>query len=643
MEEDHIISKLVPKVVLLVALFFLLVPPLFASNDDGPAGDSMVEYSAQLQLFGTNVGGTISKNTTWTLSGSPYTVTSSITITSNATLTIKPGVVVKFKPQFGIVVGSASQGKGCLAARGTAESPIVFTSYKNPPNPGDWSRIHFTDYTVDATLDVNDNYLSGSVLEHVVIEYAGYNNYGAILADKSRPFLNYCEVRHNSYYGIQVDGTNSPRIIISNCQVWDNAKRGISIWGGTGHKLLNNNIHDNRNIGIYFYSSDGNTLTGNTISGNTSDGVGGGIVFYNSSGNTLTGNTISGNTSGGAGGGIYFYGFWNTLEGNTISGNTSVSHGGGICFYYSYGINTLTGNTISDNTSGGAGGGIYFYGSGNTLTENTISDNKSDGSGGGIIFYNGSGHTLTGNTVSDNTSDGTSGGIYFGGDNPGDSGSSTLTGNIISGNKSGGVGGGITFYNGRGNTLTKNTVQNNISGIGFGTLHLYTSGDTVFSQNTITANHVETGTIGGIYIAGSSEQVSLAGDPNAGTSNIIRDNDGYQVYNDNAFDANGLYDVNAIYVYWGTSDTDEISKLVFDHLDNSSRAFVLFHPPVLPGDFDMDDDVDWVNLATFVDNWLREDCAMPDWCEGADLNVDTKVDFLDFAAFVGQWLKGVRP
>jgi hypothetical protein len=53
--------------------------------------------------------------------------------------------------------------------------------------------------------------------------------------------------------------------------------------------------------------------------------------------------------------------------------------------------------------------------------------------------------------------------------------------------------------------------------------------------------------------------------------------------------------------------------------------------------------VDWVNLATFVDNWLREDCAMPDWCEGADLNVDTKVDFLDFAAFVGQWLKGVGP
>lgn len=413
MEEDRIISSSAPKIGLVVALFFLPVLPLFASDEDVPTGDDSKEYFTQAQALGTNVKGLISKNTTWTVAGSPYIVTGgNVTVGKNAALTIEPGVVVKFNANLAILVGSATDGKGCLVARGRENSPITFTSNAGAI-PGKWSRIHFTDYAVDAVYDTNGNYISGSMLEHVIVEYAGYSNYGAIFAEKSSPFLNYCEARHNSYYGIRVDGINGPAVKITNCQAWDNSKSGIYIWGGTGHKLLNNNIHDNHNTGIYFYSSNSNSLTTNTVCGNESESAGGGIVFYCSSGNTLIGNTISGNTSVGAGGGIYFYGHWNTLN------------------------------------------------------QNTICDNKSDGVGGGITFYNSGGNTLTGNTISGNTSSNFGGGIYFGGDSPGSSGSNTLTANTILDNKSAGVAGAITFYNSVGNTLIANAIQNNTSGFGF--------------------------------------------------------------------------------------------------------------------------------------------------------------------------------
>jgi len=44
----------------------------------------------------TNVSGTISSDSTWDISGSPYIVTGNLTVASGATLTVDPSVVVQF-------------------------------------------------------------------------------------------------------------------------------------------------------------------------------------------------------------------------------------------------------------------------------------------------------------------------------------------------------------------------------------------------------------------------------------------------------------------------------------------------------------------------------------------------------------------
>ena len=667
--------NLILNIVLIISSLSFL-PVVSAGDTDSMQNSKMVAYFAEKGLASTNVGGLICANTTWTLAGSPYIVnSSSIVIGCNAELTIEPGVQVRFGSTFGMVVGYPGFGNGTLVARGTEELPIIFTSIKdpcdpcNPAAPGDWSRIHFSDYAIDANCDDSYNYLSGSILEHVIVEYAGYGTWAAVFAEKSSPYLSYCEIRHNSYYGIQVDGTSAPHININDCNVWDNSNTGIYIANGLGHRLTNNNVHHNYGNGIYldncsnnaiggniiannsaggisFGSSGNNGISGNTITNNTGSGIGFYYNYYSGGGNNINGNTVTNNSAGG----IYFsicsysYGGGNTITGNTITNNVA----GGINFFAcigSYGGgNTITDNTVTNNTTDGSGGGMCFGGhsGSNTITDNTVTNNTAGGSGGGIYFeWDSGGDIISGNIITNNTADGAGGGIRFGG-----SGGNTINGNTIIDNMAGGAGGGIYFGSSGGSTLGGNDISSNTSGPEGGGVYLSASSNTTFSGNAIAYNQISgVGTTGGVFVTGESQSVSLAGDPDTYTYNIIRDNDGYQIYNDNSFRGDGLNDVNAVYMNWGTCDVEEIQALIFDFFDNSAKAFVLFYPFVteIRGDFDGDKVVDLADLVTFCNNWLRADCDFPDWCEGTDLDMSHQVDFFDFIIFAKHWLESIQP
>lgn len=83
----------------------------------------------------TNVSGGIYTNTTWTLANSPYIVTDTVVVFPGVTLTIEPGVVVRFDNGFFLEMRNAN-----LVAVGTAADSIIFTSNSSAPVSGIWGR-----------------------------------------------------------------------------------------------------------------------------------------------------------------------------------------------------------------------------------------------------------------------------------------------------------------------------------------------------------------------------------------------------------------------------------------------------------------------------------------------------------------------
>ena len=169
---------------------------------------------------------TINTDTTWRNLGAAYVPSNSMSVYKNAselsTLTIEPGVEVRFKQYKSLTIGHSSY-RGALIAQGTASEPIVFTSDQTTKTPGYWYNLRFEAAT-DAT----------TVLEHTILEYGGYSSVGMLTANGSSPTIKNSTLRHSggTYgYGVYVTGAAAlpmfDTVSIENC-----TGAGIYVAGG---------------------------------------------------------------------------------------------------------------------------------------------------------------------------------------------------------------------------------------------------------------------------------------------------------------------------------------------------------------------------------------------------------------------------
>jgi RHS repeat-associated protein len=169
------------------------------------------------------VGGSINSNTTWALADSPIEITSNVTVSSPATLTIEPGVVVKADAGTSLTVLDGAT----ITANGTTGSLITFTSIKDDsvggdlngdgsattPAPGDWDAIYVAGYK-DGSNVVHPAFGS---FTNVVMRY------GQKLSVRySRPTMSYTSVSKMSGNGIYFDSPANTALTWDHLTVTDN-------------------------------------------------------------------------------------------------------------------------------------------------------------------------------------------------------------------------------------------------------------------------------------------------------------------------------------------------------------------------------------------------------------------------------------
>ena len=293
-----------------------------------------VNISASAAPEGTDVGGDITSNTTWTLAGSPYNVIANLRVIPNVTLTIQPGVEVRF------ISNTRLRVEGRLVAQGSPSSRIKFTG--STQYPGWWSGIFFRD---TGGAKAGEDLLkegAGNLLQYCTVEYAGAEA-GAIRIQNSAVLVDHCTVRNNSTAGILVVTNPDLALTISFNEVYNNT------YGGSG-------------AGISAIKS---TVNDNVVTNNYAGGDGGGIFVVDSI--LVRDNIVAHNTSVDDGGGIYSSN--SSLLDNFVHGNQA-DEGGGV---YAVSSN-MTGNTIVRNHANRVAAGLFFIGS-SQFTQNTVVDN----------------------------------------------------------------------------------------------------------------------------------------------------------------------------------------------------------------------------------------------------------------------------
>ncbi|MEM3673830.1 MAG: PKD domain-containing protein [Candidatus Bathyarchaeia archaeon] len=277
----------------------------------------------------TYVEGEITIDTVWTLVDSPFILSGNVTIREGVTLTIEPGVEVKFGGKFSIIVN------GRLFAKGISEFNrlIRFTSNKEMPEPGDWGTLYF-----------NGTGQPPSLLENCIIEY-GSN--GTTIANGELTIRS-SVIRLNSGNGVMA--LNGSVTVGHNNLICNNTASGIYISGG--NVTVETNIIESNGDGVVLtgnLTTFSINITRNNVSLNGKSGVSFLMEDYNQNDFVVRNNTMV----------LNYYGFYvSTNVSTVISRNYILQNEVGIFYELGNGhkanFNNIIGNVLGMDVSANA-------------------------------------------------------------------------------------------------------------------------------------------------------------------------------------------------------------------------------------------------------------------------------------------------
>jgi hypothetical protein len=209
----------------------------------------------------------MTSNTRWTKSGSPYDVTSDLSIYPGVILTIDPGVTVRIFSDKSIFVG------GTLLARGLPADSIKITAV-NTSEGSRWNTVNFIDASVDAVVLDDTIYVSGSIIEYTIIEGAKGN---ALRIESSAPLIRFNSFRNciegntSTSSAAAITVKNSPTVyilgnLIERCSA---ATSGIAIAAGGSATVKNNTLRNNDGVSIFAGEANSVSIIENLIQNNS--------------------------------------------------------------------------------------------------------------------------------------------------------------------------------------------------------------------------------------------------------------------------------------------------------------------------------------------------------------------------------------
>jgi parallel beta-helix repeat protein len=268
-----------------IRLYFILLTLIFS-----------IFSFANITLFpvvkATYVEGFITQDTIWTLVDSPFVVSKDIIISEGATLTIEPGVEVRFGGFFNLTV------EGRLIAEGLANKMIRFTSNKLEPHAGAWGTLWFTSAQESSLSHCIVEYgISGITVENGrvnIIECTVRDNFGGIFISGSSQVNVQNNVISGNGDGIILNGTLTSEVRIIRNEISSNTQGGILCKADAyANTIIQNNTISENNYGFRISSDAVTQITRNYILNNNI-----GIFYESGTGHTAHFNDIIGNNMG---------------------------------------------------------------------------------------------------------------------------------------------------------------------------------------------------------------------------------------------------------------------------------------------------------------------------------------------------------